>query len=420
MHLYWTTQEHCCTVRMTLKLRDDIDRDMIVEAVAAAQKRYPYMCMKVQKYVDADNSEFFGAEDNDLPWVVTPTIKPARLLSPESNFHLLAFSAWDNYLAIDFFHGLTDGMGAYNVLRTLLYEYCRRRYDNTLSREGIYVAGDAISPKEYEDPALLPHPEKLNPVIVPSTPRAINLYADGVTPISSTLETVFLQVDEEQMMKCVSSHGTTPAKMLTLVMARAVARLHQDCKDAAPMAILAINLRKPLGTPLTYKSIVSGIRMLITEDIQKLSIDEQAGKIKDMVAEQASPDNVTAMFWRLKDCMDMFDKMPTAAARQQAMQGFSKNVKETGTFCMSYVGKSNFGAAEQYVIDMSTEIDTDYALMLELNATGGRFNLSLMQRFSSDSYLDAIIDELRQLGLNVSISWRRPTIVAPIFDFYHD
>ena len=62
--------------------------------------------------------------------------EPVELFGAASHYHQLAFACWDDCVAIDFFHGLTDGTGAYNVLRTLMYEYCRRRYDGSLSSNG--------------------------------------------------------------------------------------------------------------------------------------------------------------------------------------------------------------------------------------------------------------------------------------------
>ena len=90
----------------------------------------------------------------------------------------------------------------------------------------------------------------------------------------------------------------------------------------------------------------------------------------------------------------------------------------TCSFVVSYVGKARFGAAERYVTHFCTEVFTHYALTIEMSAVGGKFCISWMHRFSTDVYLDALFDEMRQLGLNATISWRRPLLVATVADYH--
>ena len=67
-------------------------------------------------------------------------------------------------------------------MRTLMYEYCRLRYDASLSSEGIRKAGETIDESEWIDPASLPKPE-LHALPVPPLPKTINLITDAVSPL---------------------------------------------------------------------------------------------------------------------------------------------------------------------------------------------------------------------------------------------
>ena len=201
---------------MTLKMRDPVDGDLLRKAVESTSQRYPYYQVKLGIRKDTEGTEYFVYEDNSDPWVVNEGEKPVRLIDPESNNHLLAFCFWDKYIALDFFHCLTDGTGAYNILRTLLYEYSRRRYDATLSRErislpkgvhveriltpegmsmaNIRVAGDTISSKEWEDPAAQAKPDQLHPLPLPERPRCINLSTQAKVTVNEAVETVNILV----------------------------------------------------------------------------------------------------------------------------------------------------------------------------------------------------------------------------------
>ena len=330
----------------------------------------------------------------------------------------MAFACWDNSIAIDFFHALTDGTGGYNVLRTLLYEYCRRRYDSQLSREGVRVAGDDISPEELTDPGSLPRPDKLNPLPVPPVPVPINLTKEAVVPLSDTPETVCIEIDEQQMMKYVSGEDTSPATLVSLLVARAIDRLHGKNTEAVPVTALAINQRPALGIPLASPSLASALRLSLVSEMQDMPIDLQQTIYRGMVVLQSNAENVAAGFWQSKGMMDRLDQIPTVKGRHQAMQGAYDRALSTCSFVVSYVGKARFGAAERYVTHFCTEVWTHYALTIEMSAVGGKFCISWMHRFSTDVYLDALFDEMRQLGLEATVSWRRPLLVASIADFH--
>ena len=56
--------EYPMTVRIVLQMKDDVDRHLFEEAVAAAQTRYPYLCVKLGVERDADGSEHYVYHDN--------------------------------------------------------------------------------------------------------------------------------------------------------------------------------------------------------------------------------------------------------------------------------------------------------------------------------------------------------------------
>ena len=87
--------EYPMTVRIVLQMKDDVDRHLFEEAVAAAQTRYPYLCVKLGVERDADGSEHYVYHDNPRPWKVSGCRQPVCLCSEEANEHLMAFSWWD-------------------------------------------------------------------------------------------------------------------------------------------------------------------------------------------------------------------------------------------------------------------------------------------------------------------------------------
>ncbi|MBO7602500.1 MAG: hypothetical protein J6S94_05665 [Bacteroidaceae bacterium] len=438
-YLTWAGEQMSWTVRMTLKMRDAVDGDLLRLAVESTRQRYPYYQVKLGMRKDAEGTEYFVYEDNSEPWVTSKGETPVRLIAPESNNHLLAFCYWDDCIAIDFFHCLTDGTGAYNILRTLLYNYSCRRYDATLSHErislpkgvhieriltpegmsmaNIRVAGDTISPEEWEDPAAQAKPDHLHPFPLPERPHCVNLTTQAKAMVNEAVETVNILVEEQEMMKYVSSSDTSPATLVSLLLSRAIAHLHPDLTEGVPMVSLAINQRPALGCPQAGQTMASALRLTLNNEMRGMNLEMQQTIFRGMVVLQSNDDNVIENFWQSQNTQDLFEKIPTLEGRHQAMVKSFSVVPSATTACVSYVGKANLGAAEQYVSEMYTEAYTPFALAIEMSAVGGTFCISLMQRFADDTYLEAFLDEFRQIGLQYRIATRHPTTIAPIANY---
>ena len=77
--------EYPMTVRVMLRLKDEIDEQMLADALKAAQQRYPYLCVKLGVVRDAEGCEHFVYDDNPQPWVLSKGRQPVCLFSEEAN-----------------------------------------------------------------------------------------------------------------------------------------------------------------------------------------------------------------------------------------------------------------------------------------------------------------------------------------------
>jgi hypothetical protein len=231
------------------------------------------------------------------------------------------------------------------------------------------------------------------------------------------VETVNILVEEQEMMRYVTSGDTSPATLISLLLVRAIARLHPDLTEGVPMVALAINQRPALGCPQAGQSMAASLRLTLNDEMRGMDIETQQTIFRGMVALQSNEDNVIENFWQTQHTQDMFEKIPTLEGRHQAMAKAYSVATSAATTCVSYVGKANLGAAEQYVSEMYTEAYTPYALTIEMSAVGGTFCISLMQRFADDTYLEAFLDEFRQIGLPYRMATRHTMTVAPIANY---
>ena len=283
--------EYPMTVRIVLQMKDHVDGLLLEEAVSAAQTRYPYLCVKLGVECDDDGSEHYVYHDNPRPWKVTGSRQPVCLCSEEANEHLMAFSWWDDCVALDFFHALIDGIAAYRILRTLLYEYCLRRYDSELDPTGVWKTGDIIDEAEWTDPATLPRPASIHPQQLPEFPKVINLATDAIVPLADKKEVIQICISEEQIMKRVRACGATPTSFLSLILARTIARLHPESAPLTPTVIVAVDLRKALGTTAAHHSQVGGLFLPLGQDMQQADFETQVAAFRRLIADQTYPDN---------------------------------------------------------------------------------------------------------------------------------
>jgi len=416
MFLYWTDREHPNTCRMTIRMQDAIELTMMQEALRLTQTRYPYYSVQLAVTTDEQGLEHYVYEDNPSPWVLNTCQEPVELFGEASHYHQLAFACWDDCVAIDFFHGLTDGTGAYNVMRTLMYEYCRLRYDARLSSKGVRKVGETIDESEWIDPASLPKPE-LRALAVPPLPKAINLIADAVCPLRERYEVINILVTEQQLMDYVRRNDTSPATLMSLLIARAINRVHPDSGEAVPVVTMGANQRPAVHAPQACQSITSAVFLTLTEDIRHADLETQETAFRGITLLQNDADTMAARFWQSKEGADRVDQMPTMAARHEAMKGLTQRTQTMTSCFISYVGKANFGAAERYIREMYTEVYSTHAVGAEISAIGGTFCISFMQLFTTDVYLNAFLSELKQIGLDYTVLERRPIRVASVADY---
>ena len=184
------------TVRLTVRLTDPIDAEILQTALSKTQRRFPYLCVRMKKGEGA-----FYYVDNPLPVVILHSDERVNLGTDELNGHLWAVSYNEDRLHLDCYHGITDGTGMYRVLATLLYYYCAERYGVT-ETEGIDLETDTIPAAETTDPQdLLPAIDLLAVPPAQFAP-AFTLETDGgLTPSEPTIWDV--EVPEDLVLKRV-------------------------------------------------------------------------------------------------------------------------------------------------------------------------------------------------------------------------
>ena len=390
--LYTTTKDAPCEIRIRMRMQDPIDPDALRIAVDATMKRYPYFCVELQR---RDGGFVFA--ENRRPVVITNSACGVELSSERSNYHMIAFSWWDSWIQLDVFHGMTDGTGAYEVIRTLLYHYCSERYQVALSREGIRLSGDEIAAEEWADPVAgrtdLPTPARRE------QPKALCPVDAAGLQDDNRHTTYSIAISEDEFMQFVTEHNGSPTTMVSLLLGRALARLFPDPQDVIRIS-LCVDQRAALHAPLAHQTLVGAAMLEYTEDVRKLPIEQQTATYRKLVSAQTQEDVVLAGVATQSGIAHMLLAKDSDQERVGVAAAIGGVARDVITASVSYVGKANFGEAERYVSDFSLWTTTAAnGLTIEISAVNGRFTLDFLQVFSSPIFVNAFVAELEGCGI---------------------
>lgn len=395
--MYSSNREHPTVIRIHIRMRDLIDPDHMRYAVDRTMERYPYFCVELHN--GEDNK--WEYTDNDRPVVITNSLSGVELNSEESNYHLISFSWQDNRIIMDVAHAMTDGTGAYEVVRTFLYYYCSKRYHVTISENGVRLSGDVISDEEWDDPM-----EKATDL---PTPRRTDL-STSINPVTAahlendTERTVYdISIDEKEFMRFNIENDGSPATMIALLFSRAVARLYPDREDAIRVT-LALNQRGALGTPLAHQSLVGGVFLEYKDKLKDWPLERQATAYRGMVFAQTIEETVLAGVASMKGINQMLMSKATDRERLAIEDAISGVTDRIITATVSYVGKAGFKESEDYIRDFRLWTSgAGKTLLIEVSAVGGRFTLDFLQPFSSPIYVNAFLKELEDNGIKYDL-----------------
>ena len=391
--LYTTTKEAPAEIRIRIRMRDLIDPEILRRAVDTTMERYPYFCVELQK----KEGGFVYAE-NHRPVVISDSLHGAELNSEETNYHMIAFCLQDNWIILDVFHGLTDGSGAYEVVRTLLYYYCSERYNVSLKEDGIRLVGDEISAEEWIDPVV-------SRTDLP-TPKQNELMSDALNVITTAgLEedrrhTVYsVAISEKEFMRFNLDNDGSPGTMVALLLSRAIAKLFPESEDTVRIA-LCVNQRKALNAPLAHQSLVGGVMLEYKDKLRDWSLEMQGTAYRGMVFAQTQEENVLRGIASFKGVNGMLLTKESDQERIGVASYINSLAGKLTTATVSYVGKADYKEAEQYIRDFRLWTSPmGNNLLVEISAVNGRFTLDFLQSFSSPVIVNAFLKELDENGI---------------------
>ncbi|MDL2236240.1 hypothetical protein LJC56_00185 [Christensenellaceae bacterium OttesenSCG-928-K19] len=132
------------TFRLNLELYEDVDKDLLQQALIKIMPRFPSFGVTLKRglfwyYFEPNNALPVVREDNRFPC--------RRLKDFINNGFLFNVMYYKKNVIMECFHGLADGAGAIEFLKTLMYEYFILKGCD-MDAEGMVLAADGKVPAD--------------------------------------------------------------------------------------------------------------------------------------------------------------------------------------------------------------------------------------------------------------------------------
>ena len=377
-------------------LSSPVRGEILQEAVNRTLLRMPYFSDTLTE----KNGDFYYAR-NPLPFEVVETEQLRHVGGPETNWHQMDVTYWNDTVWFSMFHGFCDGLGMNLFIEATLYNYFCIRDGKKYEVEGIRTPDSPILPDEEKDPFAEPYelPEGYS----------MNLFADKYWHLPEINEKpldymygVPVRVKEDEFMQFVRENKSTPVAALHVIMANSVKAVHPDLTETVG-ALVPASYRKHLNAENTFKNCVGALRIPYRmEEMHGLSFAEQAAHARTLLRQSNDPNTARFLANRLGGALRQIGASIPNYTGRLAYLDFAKNANND-TYMIDYVGSLKAGVYSSEIVRtkyLATNIEPNFSTVtLYISATSGYFHFEIVRAFESGAYVDAFLDQLSRHGI---------------------
>lgn len=281
--------------RLGAEFYADIEKEALNKALDKAYQRYPYYKVELQMglfrpyFITNPRPPFIEKSDGCLL---------RRIDFYKNRGYLIRVTYYGKKLFIDFFHGLTDGAGAMEFLKTLLYYYILALGGEVFDENKIKIIGENYSEEEIEDGFRKYHTSI-------DFKKGFNVMASGLAlPVRGShfkkegLGLIQGSMPTDELLKLAKSYGASLTVFLAALALYSVASTQKIDKksDKDYLAFIPVNLRKiypsktqfnfttlakcsvnPQVAPLELETYIKEVKLQLEERIRKEELDIKIG-----------------------------------------------------------------------------------------------------------------------------------------------
>lgn len=227
--------------RVSMILNEVIDPKFLQDALDIVAVRFPALTVRVRKglfwdFMEHNDEQLIVKPEKDHP--CTPIDRK------ENNAYLIRVLYFEKRISVEIFHSLTDGGGAVEFLKTLIYQYLKEKGE-TVDTEGLVLRPD-VAPKPEEVADSFEKHATSHAVTRPGK-RPGKAYQIQGTPFEPPgINVIHGVIDAGKLNQFSKNQGTTLTGFLTSLLIQVVhdEKMTKDLTDGQVSIALPISLRK--------------------------------------------------------------------------------------------------------------------------------------------------------------------------------
>ena len=227
--------------RLSATLTEPVDTQLLRSALAATIPRFPTIAARLRRGL----FWYYLQQLQEAPDFSSECSHPLAYMHPqESRRCAFRVIVYENRIALEFFHLLTDGNGGLIFLKTLLAEYLQQKYGISIPAElGVLDRNSVSTAEEIEDSFL-----KYAGPVSASRKESNAWHFQGTELPEGRLNLVCLQLDVNQVLEKAHAMGVSATVFLSAVALQAILNLQAekvpDIRRRKPVKLLIpLNLR---------------------------------------------------------------------------------------------------------------------------------------------------------------------------------
>lgn len=332
------TQKTQSIYRLGVALKEPVDVNFLRIGLSTALERYPYFKVELKHGM----FRHFLDENLHYPIVEKDEGNLLEIFNFKHNRHyLFRLTYYENKIFLDLFHGLCDGAGGMEFLKTIIYYYFKAQ-NIFMSRDNIITLSTPFLEGETED-AFLKYYKKLD--IIEGTKK---MAGGGAFRVPSKqfkdegLGLIQLTVDTAKFLDICRKLDTTMTVFISALALYVIAlRYKEKNKKDNYVAFIPINLRKffPSDTLGNFTLFAKG---KITPD-EEITLENYIKIIKNCMKEQTVKEELLTKisFTSLMDKLYFLRFMPVYLKGFISRIGRDISNKSKQTMIISNLGKVN-------------------------------------------------------------------------------
>ncbi len=279
--------------RLSAELKEAVDPTVLQSALEVTLRRFPSVATRLRRGV----FWYYLEEISSPPQVIKDGHQPL-MRRPFDDVRKCAIRVlyYNNRIAVEFFHAVTDGTGGSVFLKSLVAEYITQKYNETISNNNGVLDRYAMPTEEELEDSFLKNTgnvalDRKNPKVfkILGTPEK-----DGFLNLTCGI------LDSDAVIELAHKYGVTVTAFLVAVMISAVISIQNrrvtNPKKHRPVKIqVPVNLRKLFGSK-TMRNFVMTVNIGVDPRMGEYTFEELVKIVHHQMALAITPKNMQAIF----------------------------------------------------------------------------------------------------------------------------